>query len=156
MYWKGPDCAMLVNPAEVKPLPVVAAPLPAQKVMLGADGLFRFDGGSLDDLSPEVRTKIEALAADIKRNFKQLRYVAVTGHTDRLGSDAYNAALSLTRADTVHKLLAQQGIDSKAIRAAGMGERQPVVQCPGTVKTAALVSCLQPNRRVEIEVAGEQ
>lgn len=74
----------------------------------------------------------------------------------RLGSDAYNAALSLTRADTVHKLLAQQGIDSKAIRAAGMGERQPVVQCPGTVKTAALVSCLQPNRRVEIEVAGEQ
>ncbi|CAN7744752.1 MULTISPECIES: hypothetical protein [unclassified Variovorax] len=56
----------------------------------------------------------------------------------------------------MHKLLAQQGIDSKAIRAAGMGERQPVVQCPGTVKTAALVSCLQPNRRVEIEVAGEQ
>lgn len=80
----------------------------------------------------------------------------MTGHTDRLGTESANEALSVARANTVRELLAQQGIDRNAIRTAGMGARQPVVQCPGAAKTPALVSCLQPNRRVDIEVAGEQ
>ena len=157
MYWKDPGCAMLLDPPQVKPIPV-AAPVvtPPQKVTLGADGLFRFGGGSLNDLAPEGRAKIERLAADIKRNFKRVHSIAVTGHTDRLGTASYNEALSLARANTVRDLLAQQGIERNAIRTAGMGARQPVVQCPGTAKTSALVSCLQPNRRVDIEVAGEQ
>ena len=154
MYWKGPDCAMLVDPPHVRAMPAVVMPAPAQKVTLGADGLFRFDGGAAGDLLPEGRTKIERLADDIQRNFKQLQGIAVTGHTDRLGSESYNAALSLARANTVRELLAQHGIDRKLIRTEGLGERQPVTQCPGTAKTPALVSCLQPNRRVEIEVVG--
>lgn len=162
MYWKDPDCAMLVDPSQAKPIPVaVLAPASApakasQKMTLGADGLFRFDGGALGDLMPEGRAKIERLAADIKRNFVRVRSITVTGHTDRLGSASYNEALSLARANTVRELLAQQGIDRDAIRTLGMGPRQPVVQCPGTTKKPTLVSCLQPNRRVDIEVAGEQ
>jgi len=156
MYWKGPDCAMLVDPPQLKPASAVAipSPAPAQKVTLGADGLFRFDGGAVGDLLPEGRANIERLAADIKRNFTQLQGIVVTGHTDRLGSESYNTALSLARANTVRGLLAQHDIDRKLIRTEGMGERQPVVQCPGTAKTPALVRCLQPNRRVEIEVVG--
>ncbi|MGJ7494596.1 OmpA family protein [Variovorax sp. RT4R15] len=161
MYWKGQGCAMLVDPPQVKPVPaavvapsVTPPPAPVQKVTLGADGLFRFDGGAVGDLLPEGRTKIEHLATDIKRNFTQLHGIVVAGHTDRLGSESYNAALSLARANSVRDLLAQQSIDRKLIRTEGMGERQPVAQCPGTAKTPALVSCLQPNRRVEIEVVG--
>ncbi|MDM0039020.1 OmpA family protein [Variovorax sp. J22G21] len=154
MYWKNPECAALVNPPEAKPIPVVVAPAPApaQKVTLGADGLFRFDGGAVSDLLPEGRAKVERLAVEIQRNAKQLQGIVVTGHTDRLGSESYNAALSLARANSVRELLAQNGIDRRLIRTQGMGERQPVAQCQGTAKTPALVSCLQPNRRVEIEV----
>ena len=156
MYWKEPACADYLKPKVpelVRPASVPVA-APAQKVTLGADGLFRFDGGAAGDLLPEGRTKIERLADDIQRNFKQLQGIAVMGHTDRLGSESYNAALSLARANTVRELLAQHGIDRKLIRTEGLGERQPVTQCPGTAKTPALVSCLQPNRRVEIEVVG--
>ena len=154
MYWKNPDCAALVNPPEAKPMAavVVPAPAPAQKITLGADGLFRFDGGAVNDLLPEGRTKIERLAVEIQRNARQLQGIAVTGHTDRLGSESYNAALSLARANSVRELLAQNGIDRRLIRTQGMGERQPVAECPGAAKTPALVSCLQPNRRVDIEV----
>jgi outer membrane protein OmpA-like peptidoglycan-associated protein len=81
----------------------------------------------------------------------------VTGHTDRLGTHAYNDALSLARARTVRDLLVGQGIDPKRVRTAGAGSRHPVTtQCVGTRATPELVGCLQPDRRVEIEVAGEK
>ena len=163
MYWKQPDCAMLVDPPQIKPIPIPPAaaakpPQPPQsdKLTLGADGLFRFGGGSLGDLMPEGRVKIEQLAADIKRNFRKLNYVAVTGHTDRLGAESDNETLSLARANTVRDLLLQGGIQKDVVRTAGLAGRQPLVQCSGTVQTPALVSCLQPNRRVEIEVSGDR
>ncbi|WP_051236498.1 OmpA family protein [Ottowia thiooxydans] len=160
MYWKGPDCELLLNPPQVRPVAVVPPPppvaRPAQKVTLGADGLFKFNGSSMDDLLPEGRNKLVRLAQDIRGNFKSVHYVLVTGHTDRLGSDAYNEVLSQARANTVRELLVQNGIDRKVIRTTGMGKRQPVSECAGSEKTTALVQCLQPNRRVELEIAGEQ
>ena len=159
MYWKNPACAALVDPVEAKPLAI--APQPAQpasprKITLAADGLFRFDRSSLADLLPEGRRTVEALAADLQRNDKRLKGVVVTGHTDRLGTGSYNDALSLARADTVRDLMVRQGIDRKLIRAVGEGKRRPVVTCDGSQATPALVSCLQPNRRVDIEVSAEQ
>lgn len=163
MYWKNPECELLVNPPEVKPLaavvpaPAVApVPKPAQKVTLGADGLFRFGGAGLQDLQPEGRRKVERLAQDMRNTFKSLNTITVTGHTDRLGSTDYNDALSQARANSVRDLLAEQGIDRKVIRTAGMGKREPVTECKGTQKTQALIDCLQPNRRVELEISGER
>jgi len=155
-HWKGPNCeAMLNPPAAATPVPAAAvapvATVPSRKVTLGADGLFRFDGGKASDLLPEGRRKIERLAADIRERGEQV-LINVVGHTDRLGAEAYNSALSLQRANTVRDLLAQQGLPTRTIRAAGAGEQQPVVQCQGDTATPQLVSCLQPNRRVEIEV----
>ena len=152
-YWKGRGCADMVKPAVVAPALVPAPPAAAvpRKVTLGADGLFRFDGGHASDLLPEGRRKIEGLATDIRQGGDKAS-ITVIGHTDRLGSDAYNNALSLERANTVRDLLVQQGIAGTAIRAAGAGKQQPVVQCAGTAATPELVKCLQPNRRVEIEV----
>jgi outer membrane protein OmpA-like peptidoglycan-associated protein len=154
-HWRNPDCALLVQPPEV--VPVAASPtlLPPQKVTLNADGLFRFDGSGPNDLLPEGRERLARLAADIQANFKVLHYVTVTGYTDRLGTDAYNQALSQARANSVRDLLVQAGIDRTKVRAAGMGKRQPVVSdCEGTRATPELVRCLQPNRRVEIDVVG--
>ncbi len=155
MHWKSPDCALFVQPPAVAPLPAVPTLLPPQKVSLNADGLFRFDGAQPDDLLPEGRERIARLAHEIQANFKVLHYVTVTGHTDRLGTDAYNQALSQARANTVRDLLVQAGIARDKVRATGMGKRQPVVSdCEGTRATPELVRCLQPNRRVEIDVVG--
>ncbi|RIX76806.1 OmpA family protein [Acidovorax cavernicola] len=156
-WWKNPDCALLAQPPAATPIPASTKLAPPQKVTLNADGLFRFDGASLSDLLPAGRARLEHLARELRSNFRSLHYIVVTGHTDRLGSDAYNEALSLERANTVRELLVQQGLDRKQIRTVGMGKRQPVVSdCEGSQRSPALLQCLQPNRRVELDVAGEQ
>ncbi|GER11372.1 outer membrane protein assembly factor BamE [Variovorax boronicumulans] len=156
-WWKNPDCALLAQPPAATPIPASTKLAPPQKVTLNADGLFRFDGASLTDLQPAGRTRLEHLAVELRNNFRSLHYIVVTGHTDRLGGDAYNEALSLERANTVRDLLVQQGLDRKLIRTAGMGKRQPLVSdCEGSRSTPALLQCLQPNRRVELDIAGEQ
>ena len=160
LYWKDPACAARVNPPVVQAIPAVAAaPVaarPTQKLTLSADGLFRFDGASEADLLPEGERRIRALAAELKRDFRVLNRVTITGHTDRLGSDAYNERLSLARAEAVRGLLVREGVDAAPLRTVGLGKRQRVVtHCEGTQATPELVRCLQPNRRVELEVQGE-
>lgn len=154
-HWRNPECALLVSPPKVAAIadgPGSGAP---QKIALGADGLFRFDGATEADLLPDGRKKVEALARDIRQNFGAVHNIVVTGHTDRLGTDSYNDTLSLERANVVRALLVSQGVEGARIRAIGMGKRQPVVtDCEGAQPTPSLVSCLQPNRRVEIEVTG--
>lgn len=162
-YWKSGECEALTRPVikaatakpMVQPLPTPPArPLPPQRISLGTDGLFRFGGGSAADLQPEGRQKIELLTQEIRRNFASVKSIAITGHTDRLGSAAYNDALSLERANTVRDLMVRAGVDETLIKAVGVGKTRPVVDCPGSRKTPALVACLQPNRRVELEVIG--
>lgn len=156
MYWKGPGCAALLAPvvATAKPTaPIVPAlPVVAAKTTLGADGLFRFDRSAEADLLPEGRARVQKLASDLRG--QSFDWVVVTGHTDRLGSTAYNDALSLARAQTVRLLLVQHGVDAARVRAEGRGKRQPVSHCAGTARTPELIACLQPDRRVEIEVIG--
>lgn len=154
-HWQPSSCSSVLA-GQPQPVMLVPAPPKVRKVTLEADGLFRFDGGQASDLLPEGRRKIEALANEIKRDFKSLKQVKVTGHTDRIGTSAYNDALSLTRANTVKELLVQQGIDARAIRTEGAGERNPVVNCPGAEASEEVVRCLQPNRRVDIEASGDE
>jgi OmpA-OmpF porin, OOP family len=85
---------------------------------------------------------------------QKLEVVLVTGHTDRLGTDAYNQKLSMRRADAVRDYLVSKGVDKAKIETIGMGEKQPVVQCDQK-GMKALIECLQPNRRVEVQVKGE-
>ncbi|MDP9894317.1 outer membrane protein OmpA-like peptidoglycan-associated protein [Variovorax boronicumulans] len=154
-YWKGPGCADLLKPAPAAARPVAViqpAPAPARTTTLGADGLFRFDGRSLADLLPDGRRKLDALASDIKARPSPVGAVRVTGHTDRLGSESYNQALSLARATTVRDYLVQAGVPAQSVQVQGRGESEPKVQC-AQASRAALIDCLAPNRRVEIEVS---
>lgn len=154
-YWKTPECAALVNPPPVAalPAPKVQAQAP-HKLALEADTLFRFNGAAVADLLPEGRARIAQLALDIRRHFRSIDGILVVGHTDRLGSDEHNNALSLARARTVRELLVEGGIDPKLVRSRGDGKRVPLTECPETQKSEALVRCLQPNRRVELEISG--
>ena len=160
-HWKGVACENYLKPVVMaQAVPVgMAATQPApitRRITLGADGLFKFAKSGFSDLLPEGRGRLEALAAQLRRDGTVLSSIVITGHTDRIGSNASNVVLSQARANTVRDYLVGNGLDGKLIRTYGAGETQPVTQCAGDRVTPELVACLQPNRRVDIEVAGQQ
>lgn len=123
---------------------------------LAADALFKFDRGDLDGMLPEGKSKLDELAARLNQVYARVDRIRLVGHTDRLGSDAYNQSLSDRRAWTVKQYLADRGITAP-IQAEGAGERQPTGNtghCPGERATRALTQCLQPDRRVSVEIVG--
>jgi len=136
--------------AEACPPPSPQTP-PRANYGLSADALFAFDRGDLAGLLPRGKGRLDALAAELRRR-SDVAGLHVVGHTDRLGSEAYNQRLSQQRADTVRAYLQGQGVEAP-ITAEGRGEREPLSQgCVGERATAALKQCLQPDRRVQIEV----
>ncbi len=161
----APAPAPVVEPTP-EPAPVAAAvapepaPAPApepikctpttETITVGAEKLFGFDKAAL---KAEGKAALDEAAAKIKAN-PEIKAVIVTGHTDRIGSDAYNQKLSDRRAKQVADYLVAQGVDSSLISASGKGESEPVVQCDGKKVNKKLISCLQPNRRVEIRAEG--
>lgn len=160
-YWKEPECANLVSPKVPEVIVVPPPPLPPpvqevevrEKVSLGADTLFKFGKSDLSSMSPEGRAEFESAIGKIKRHFKTIKSITVTGYTDRFGSAVLNQKLSEARATTVRNYLVSRGLPSGAMHAQGVGSDQPVVECPGK-QSAAVIACLQPNRRVELEVVG--
>jgi OOP family OmpA-OmpF porin len=119
---------------------------------LSADALFPFDRATL---TPTGVSTINNFARDLD----EVAYnsVRVEGHTDPLGSDAYNQDLSQRRADTVEGQLVSDGVPSDRISAQGYGESRLKVteaDCAGARNRAALIECYQPNRRVEVTVEG--
>lgn len=136
------------------PAAAPAAPKPAAaKVTLAADALFDFDKAVL---RPEGQKALDELVA--KSGALDLEVILAVGHTDRLGSDAYNQKLSERRAAAVKTYLVGKGIEANKVYTEGKGEKQPKTgtTCKGNAKTKALIECLQPDRRVEIEIIGTQ
>ncbi len=76
-----------------------------------------------------------------------LEVIIAVGHTDSIGTDAYNQKLSIRRAESVKAYLQGKGIEANRIYTEGKGEKQPVADN----KTA---EGRAKNRRVEIEVVG--
>ena len=127
------------------PPPVVAS----QKVTFQADALFDFDKAVL---KPEGKSKLNDLAAKIQN--VNLEVVVATGYTDKIGSDKYNDRLSMRRAQAVKAYLVSKGIEANRIYTEGKGKRNPVVTDCKQKNHKALIACLAPNRRVEVEVVG--
>jgi OOP family OmpA-OmpF porin len=140
-----------------QPKPVVQPPAPTvQKITLATKALFDFDKAVL---KPEGRAAIDSEVISKLKDVTKLELVLVTGHTDRIGTQAYNQKLSERRADAVRDYLVSKGVARDKIETLGMGKTQPVpgVVCnqPYPKERKALIACLAPNRRVEVEVKGE-
>ncbi|HUG76666.1 MAG TPA: OmpA family protein [Burkholderiales bacterium] len=142
-------------PLAAAPAPIVAAPVPEprpmiQKVTIETDVLFPFDKAELRDSG---RRKLDEIAEGLKG--AQIEEVIAVGHTDRIGPASYNEKLSRERAEAVKSYLTEKGISGAKVVAEGRGKAQPVTgdACKG-LKDARLIACLQPDRRVEIEVYG--
>ena len=155
---KGPEPAPppAVTPPAPTPPPPPPPPAPApppqvQKITLDSKVLFDFDKAVL---KPEGKAAIDSQVVGKLAQIQRLEVVLVTGHADRLGTEAYNQKLSQRRADAVREYLVSKGVDKAKIETIGMGEKQPVVQCDQK-NMKQLIECLQPNRRVDVQVKGD-
>jgi len=146
----APGCdGALVQPKQppAAKTPEVAPPPPqkevdVQKVTYAADAFFDFDKSVL---KPEGRAALNELAQKIKDI--NLEVIVATGHTDSIGTVAYNQRLSVRRAEAVKAYLVARGIPKDRIYTEGKGKSQPIA----SNRTAAGRA---KNRRVEIEVVG--
>lgn len=143
-------------PAPTPLAPIAQAPAPViQRINLSTDVLFEFNKA---ELRPGAHQKLDELAQTMQG--AEVDRVVVIGHADRIASETYNQDLSERRAAAVKEYLAGKGVSPERVQAEGRGESQPVTQCarmgPETAKNQKLVSCLQPDRRVEIEVLGHR
>ncbi len=132
-------------PPPPRPAPAPPTPQRLERITLSATELFEFDQAALRAPQP----KLDEIARAMNEN-PSIGNVTVTGYTDRLGTDAYNLKLSQRRADAVKRYLVGKGVAASRLTARGKGEASPVVQCSQKDRPA-LIKCLEPNRRVEVE-----
>ena len=116
----------------------------SEKITFEADTFFDFDKSVL---KPTGKTKLNDLASKLQGI--DIEVVVATGHTDSVGSDAYNIKLSLRRANAVKAFLVSKGIPADRIFTAGKGEGTPVASNKTRDGRAK-------NRRVEVEVVGSR
>ena len=130
-------------PAAAKPAPAPApAPVASSKVTYAADAFFDFDKAVL---KPEGKAKLDDLVSKVKDI--NLEVIIAVGHTDSVGSDAYNQKLSVRRSEAVKAYLVSKGVEKNRVYTEGKGEKQPVADNKTSEGRAK-------NRRVEIEVVG--
>jgi len=160
----GCECDKDLMPAEAcgaKPVAPTApegvvapkVPVVGEKITVAADALFDFNKAVL---RPEGKAKLDEVAAKAKAI--KLEVILAVGHTDRIGGDAYNQKLSEKRAAAVKEYLVAKGIEANRVYTEGKGEKQPKTgdTCKGNKKTKTLIDCLQPDRRVDIEIIGNK
>ena len=166
-YWTPAMAIAECDPALTpKPVPVVtpppppppkpaakpaAKPVPPKPVVLGSTVSFASNKATLDELAKfrldtDIISKLGAVGT--------ISYVNVNGHTDRLGSPQYNQKLSERRAEAVKAYLVSKGMNPSQIEVFGYGKTTPVKSCPDTKDRKLLNVCLEPNRRVEVELQG--
>ena len=154
-----PPAPPKVQPAPPPPPVVKVEPKPEPKpepkkpavVNLASTELFEFNKAVLTD---EARKKLDAEVIAKLRDLRDVRYIIVNGHADRLGSNEYNQRLSEKRADAVRAYLVSKGVDQSKVETLGFGKTLPVKACPDQKDRKGLIECLSPNRRVVVEVQG--
>lgn len=130
---------------------VKVTPISTEKVMhkdLSAESLFAF-GSSV--LSTSGVSQINNLVVDLKSQDLDGKHVVVSGYADRIGSQKKNMQISLARAESVKKIMAEQGIPASIIETYGMGDSAPIAVCPGNA-SPAVIECLAPNRRMTVDI----
>lgn len=156
-YWSPADCPPQKTRV-VQSTPVVAPPVyieapTKERINISADALFKFDKWKSENMLPKGKQELNELARILRKYQSESDpYIVITGHTDYKGDDVYNMNLSLLRAQTVRNYLTSQGVNPDNMLATGAGESQPVKQCATNLNRKQEIECLQPNRRVTIDV----
>lgn len=149
VFVPAPAPVVVAPPAAI----VVQAPPARRRVSYSADSFFNFDQSTMRS---DGKSALDTFSKELQGT--QFDLITVEGHADRLGSSNYNQKLSTERAESVkYYLVNSGGVDAAKITAIGKGESTTVTRpedCIGSKATAQLIACLQPDRRVDIEVTG--
>jgi OOP family OmpA-OmpF porin len=137
-------------PPAPKPAPA-PEPVAAKTLVITSTELFVFNKSTL---TPAAKALVDKEVVARLNEFATVQFINVNGHTDRLGSSQYNQKLSERRAETIKAYLVSKGTDASKIETYGFGKTMPVKSCPDQKDRKALIACLQPNRRVEVEIKG--
>jgi outer membrane protein OmpA-like peptidoglycan-associated protein len=110
---------------------------------------FEFNKATLSD---ESRTRLDTLANKVQ-SADDVEGVDIVGYADRIGTVTYNEALSKRRAETVRAYLATHGlVKPSTTHTKWVGKSEPSADCPDTLSHAQLVDCLQPDRKVTVDM----
>jgi outer membrane protein OmpA-like peptidoglycan-associated protein len=133
-------------PAKVAPPPApkpVAVPPRPKRVIVLQGTQFAFDSA---ELTPEARGILDENAAVLERETDVK--VRVEGHTDSIGTEAYNQKLSERRAKAIEEFLISKGVSADRLEIVGYGPSNPIA--PNDTKEGRAM-----NRRVEMKVLGQ-
>lgn len=141
------------------PPPPPPPPPPVRNFELSSTGTFFFDKA---ELTPSGRSRVDGLVEELKTANVRPKSIVVVGYTDPLGSAEHNQRLSVARANAVRDEMVRVGVPPNVIQTEGRGATNFKVteaDCKAQGKARRrtdLIACLEPNRRVEISVTGEQ
>lgn len=133
--------------------PVVAPEVVNKTFTLNSDVTFAFAKATL---KPEAAATLDGIYSEIAQVANPA--VQVNGYADRIGKDSYNLPLSQRRAETVANYLVSKGVDAGSVTATGFGSANPVTgnTCDAVKGRKALIACLAPDRRVDVQVQGNK
>lgn len=137
------------------PAPVEAPEVVTKNFAFSSDVLFDFGKSSL---KPAAAASLDAAHAEINNLGLANPAIQVNGYTDRIGKEAYNLKLSQRRAETVANYIVSKGANPANVTAVGYGKANPVTghTCDAVKGRKALIACLAPDRRVEVQVQGSK
>ena len=138
----------------VAPTPAPAPTAPKIATIKGA-GLFDFNKS---ELRADTKAALDKEIIAKKDGVKSISSVVINGHTDRIGSHEYNQKLSEKRAEVAKAYLVGKGVPANSVDTNGFGKTQAaqgVAKCEDSLGRKKLIECLQPHRRVEVELKGE-
>ncbi|MFS1538189.1 MAG: porin OmpA [Candidatus Phlomobacter fragariae] len=150
-YRFNQDAAPVIVPAATTA--ATPAPIENKHFTLRSDVLFGFNEHTL---KPAGKAELDELYSELTNLDPNKGHVMILGYTDRIGSPSYNKPLSQKRAHEVMSYLVSKGISANVIGSQGRGEENPITgsTCNNTQPRKALINCLAPDRRVEIEIQG--
>jgi OOP family OmpA-OmpF porin len=153
VYREAPAAVVAAAPVVVAAPPAEAPKAERLRVSFNTDVLFGFDRAIV---SPSGKKALDKFTAELSG--VEYDHVTIEGHTDRIGTQAYNEKLSLQRADAVKTYLVTRGaVPASKITTVGKGSTQPLTDvgaCKGIATSAAVIACLEPDRRVDLDVMG--
>ncbi|ALH94362.1 OmpA family protein [Acinetobacter equi] len=159
LTWKGEDCAHFIEPepaiesAEntINPMQEITT----EKISLDQDILFKFNGSTLDSLLPGGIHNLNTILSSIEQRYQQVNSIHIIGHTDHIGDSTKNYALGLARAQTIQQHLINLNIPAEIITYSSLGETRPLTDGCNNIKNLSQRKiCLQPDRRVDLDVSG--
>ena len=135
------------------PAPVAEPQIETKNFAFSSDVLFAFGKANL---KPAAAQALDAMQSEINASGLGNAAIQVNGYTDRIGKEAANLKLSQRRAETVANYIVSKGAPAANVTAVGYGEANPVTghTCDKVKGRKALIACLAPDRRVEVQVQG--